>query len=186
MCRCQSSIRDREDLRPLRPRFRKHNATKKPPDGSSGGARSAGAVYRYFTSRGTTAAGQGFEPQLRGPEPRVLPLDDPAMRERSGKLRRSALYSSILSESSSNRPAICSLICSLNLPVTSTIDTDHTDHTDRPAGGLALAWPCTEPAALLCVAARAGRCYLRGACELSTLPGAKHEAHEPVNAGARP
>ena len=27
---------------------------------------------------GTMAAGQGFEPQLPGPEPGVLPLDDPA------------------------------------------------------------------------------------------------------------
>ena len=26
------------------------------------------------------AAGLGFEPRLRGPEPRVLPLDDPARR----------------------------------------------------------------------------------------------------------
>ncbi len=27
------------------------------------------------------AAGQGFEPQLPGPEPGVLPLDDPATAE---------------------------------------------------------------------------------------------------------
>jgi hypothetical protein len=27
---------------------------------------------------GNEAAGQGFEPQLPGPEPGVLPLDDPA------------------------------------------------------------------------------------------------------------
>ncbi len=26
-----------------------------------------------------TAAGLGFEPRFRGPEPRVLPLDDPAI-----------------------------------------------------------------------------------------------------------
>src|SRR4029079_2379028 len=30
------------------------------------------------TQRGREAAGQGFEPQLLGPEPSVLPLDDPA------------------------------------------------------------------------------------------------------------
>ena len=33
------------------------------------------------SSRFPEAAGQGFEPQLPGPEPGVLPLDDPATAE---------------------------------------------------------------------------------------------------------
>ena len=31
---------------------------------------------------GSNAAGQGFEPRLPGPEPGVLPLDDPAMYQK--------------------------------------------------------------------------------------------------------
>src|SRR5207302_1629746 len=34
------------------------------------------------------AGGGGFEPPLRGPEPRVLPLDDPAHHGLDGALRR--------------------------------------------------------------------------------------------------
>ena len=40
-------------------------------------AASDGAQNPPFPA-GSEAAGQGFEPQLPGPEPGVLPLDDPA------------------------------------------------------------------------------------------------------------
>ena len=35
-------------------------------------------TLRFERSENRSAAGLGFEPRLHGPEPRVLPLDDPA------------------------------------------------------------------------------------------------------------
>jgi hypothetical protein len=47
------------------------------------------------------AAGQGFEPQLPGPEPGVLPLDDPA----PSLPRQSSRYEPASSEPSASRYA---------------------------------------------------------------------------------
>jgi hypothetical protein len=51
---------------------------------SDGPTRSQGQTEKVcFRSRFVEAAGQGFEPQLPGPEPGVLPLDDPATGRKS-------------------------------------------------------------------------------------------------------